>query len=34
VHALLDIRELLIEAEIEGQWRPIVNRLNLVLAEF
>jgi len=33
VHALLDIRELLIEAEIEGQWRPIVNRLNLVLAE-
>ncbi|HJP09682.1 MAG TPA: ABC transporter ATP-binding protein [Arenicellales bacterium] len=33
MHALLDIRELLIEAEIEGQWRPIVNRLNLVLAE-
>ena len=33
MHALLDIRELLIEAEIEGQWRPIVNRLNLVLTE-
>ena len=33
VQVLLDIRELLIEAEIDGQWRPIVNRLDLSLAE-
>ncbi len=33
MQVLLDIRELLIEAEIDGQWRPIVNRLNLSLAE-
>ena len=33
MQVLLDIRELLIEAEIDGQWRPIVNRLDLSLAE-
>ena len=29
--ALLDIKDLLIEADIEGEWKPIVNRLSMTL---